>query len=157
MATVNWDEPTNSKPYDTVLSSLTDRSLNAAIMDFSGDSNKPTGLIQWDNTNRNFERWNGTSWDLVNPVVPNDTWFQIANSGGTAQNILKVDTSSDLNINGPNDIKFLCGGTEYFRIDADGIADFRNHATSGSTGAVIGYLQIRVNGSNCHLQYTATS
>lgn len=89
----DWDQPTSSTSTASIVSNLKDRDLSSAKMDYSSDSNVPTNVIRWNDSNDRPERWNGSSWitkltdlddhliDVANPHAV--TAAQVGNS--TAQ------------------------------------------------------------------------
>lgn len=61
---IDWtNDPSTSDTVATTIADLKDRDENAIIMDFTGDTNLPTGTIRFNNSTDRIERWNGSSWD----------------------------------------------------------------------------------------------
>lgn len=58
----DWNQPTNASAYTGVLSTLNEKVANTAKMDFTGDTNVPTGAIRHDGATNRFQEWNGSSW-----------------------------------------------------------------------------------------------
>jgi len=84
---VNWNNPTTSTAYTSVLTDLKDRDTQAAKMDYSGDTNIPTNAIRYNSTTKQFEKYNGATWDaqeisnladLDENIVYTANTFQIA-------------------------------------------------------------------------------
>ena len=61
----NWNNPTNSTTYTDVLTNLRDELAALGKMDFTGDTNIPTGFIRYSTTNFYFEKYNGSTWDRL--------------------------------------------------------------------------------------------
>lgn len=69
---VDWNKPDNASNYSTgVLDILNDKIEGAATMDFTGDTNVPTGAIRWNATSGALERWSGSAWTEVYPMPTN--------------------------------------------------------------------------------------
>lgn len=58
----DWDEPTNSTAYATVLTELKERDTAAVKLDPTADSNLETGFLWYDNPNQLLKRWSGSAW-----------------------------------------------------------------------------------------------
>lgn len=56
----DFNKPDNSTDYTLVLGKLRDLVAAVAKMTFAGDSNIPANAIDWDNTNKNLRRENGS-------------------------------------------------------------------------------------------------
>ncbi|MBX9580471.1 MAG: hypothetical protein K2X87_09200 [Gemmataceae bacterium] len=56
----DWNTPTNASAYTGVLTTLNEKVANAAKMDYTGDTNLPTGAIRLNS--RQLQSWNGSSW-----------------------------------------------------------------------------------------------
>lgn len=61
----NWSNPTLSSNYADVLSELKNRDLSSAKMDYSADSNIPTGAKRLTVSERTIDSYNGSTWDVV--------------------------------------------------------------------------------------------
>lgn len=95
----NWStEPSLDQLWQDFVNSIKARDEALAKMDFSGESNIPTGTIRWDNTNGLFQRWNGTTWETLSnvaqtsQVVPNSRQV-IAGSGLTGGGALSSNVT----------------------------------------------------------------
>lgn len=62
MANVNWNLPTLTSLYETVLNKLKERDTATARQAHTGDSNMESGFIQFDRTNSKWQEWDGTTW-----------------------------------------------------------------------------------------------
>lgn len=58
----DFNSPTNTTTYTSVLTAINDKISSVAKMLFSGDTNIPTGTLQYNRTTRTFEEWSGSSW-----------------------------------------------------------------------------------------------
>lgn len=58
----NWQEPTNTSPYSTVLDLIRAMAADAATLFVSTPTNHPLNSIRWNRTTKIFEEWNGTTW-----------------------------------------------------------------------------------------------
>jgi hypothetical protein len=65
----DFNAPTNTSTYSTVLSTLNDKISSVAKMNFSGDTNIPTGAIRLNTTTGALESWSGTAWTLFGFAV----------------------------------------------------------------------------------------
>jgi hypothetical protein len=115
----DWNAPTLSTAYATLLSNLMDRDADAATLAES-PTNPPTGFIRWVTASNKFQRWNGSAWvDLVLAVAGGGTGgttalgsmaFQaaggVAITGGTIAGITSFSFSCDLlpNVSGTRNI-----------------------------------------------------
>lgn len=95
----NWStEPGLGQLWQNFVNSIKARDEALAKMDFSGESNIPTGTIRWDNTNGYFQRWSGSTWQTLSnvaqtsQVVPN-TRQVIAGSGLTGGGALSSNVT----------------------------------------------------------------
>lgn len=64
----NWANPVGTTAYSQVLSNLRDRDIdNARQFDSSeaAASSIPLKAKRWNETNKNWEKWNGTSWGAL--------------------------------------------------------------------------------------------
>jgi len=60
---LDWTtDPATSDVYTTVIAQLLERDDAAVTMDFTDDSNIPTGAIRWSVANSRFEKWSGAAW-----------------------------------------------------------------------------------------------
>lgn len=60
---IDWsNEPAVSGTYVDILEQLRERDDACATMDFTDDTNVPTGAIRWSSTNSQFEQYNGSTW-----------------------------------------------------------------------------------------------
>lgn len=62
----DWNTPTNASTYSSVLTTLNEKLANAAKMDFTGDTNVPTGAMRYNTGTFALERWSGAAWVEVN-------------------------------------------------------------------------------------------
>lgn len=62
MANINWNLPTLTSLYETVLSKLKERDIATATQTYTGDSEMQSGFIQFDRTNHKWQEWSGTAW-----------------------------------------------------------------------------------------------
>lgn len=58
----DFNEPTNSTVYTSVLSTLRSEIASVAKMDFSGDTNLPTNTLRLTTSTGLVESWNGSAW-----------------------------------------------------------------------------------------------
>jgi microcystin-dependent protein len=58
----DFNTPTNTTTYTSVLSTINDKISSVAKMLFSSDTNIPTGTLQYNRSTRVFEEWNGSGW-----------------------------------------------------------------------------------------------
>ena len=61
----DFNTPTNTTTYTSVLATLNDKIASVAKMLFSSDTNIPVGTLQYNRTTRLFEEWNGSSWTAM--------------------------------------------------------------------------------------------
>ncbi len=66
----DWNKPDNSTDYADVLGKIRDMLSSLGKMVFTGDSNIPTGFFQWNDTKKNVEKYNGSSFDVVGSYMP---------------------------------------------------------------------------------------
>lgn len=72
---VNWNKPDLSSTKTEFPGEVRDMATNAAKMLYSGDTNIPTGAMQWDDTNKIVQRYNGSSfvsaatWDAFDSIT----------------------------------------------------------------------------------------
>jgi hypothetical protein len=59
---VNWNNPTNSSTYTSVLTDINEKASNLAKQDYGTDTNVPTGAIRFNSTGKAWERWSGSAW-----------------------------------------------------------------------------------------------
>ena len=59
---INWNVPTLTSLYETVLSKLKERDIANATQTYTGDSAMMQGFIQFDRTNHKWQEWSGTAW-----------------------------------------------------------------------------------------------
>jgi hypothetical protein len=65
----DWNKPTLTDAYTSILQTIRDTRNQAAKMDYTGATNLPTGVIRWDATGKKFESWNGSAWSDIHPEV----------------------------------------------------------------------------------------
>jgi microcystin-dependent protein len=58
----DFNTPTNTTTYTSVLSTINDKISSVAKMIFSSDTNIPVGTLQYNRTTRIFEEWDGSGW-----------------------------------------------------------------------------------------------
>lgn len=58
----DFNNPTNSSNYATVLSTLNSKIASVAKMDFTGDTNLETNFLRYNRTSRAVEQWSGSAW-----------------------------------------------------------------------------------------------
>lgn len=58
----DWNQPTNASAYTGVLTTLNEKVANSAKMDYTGDTNLPTGIKRHDSSTNRFQEWNGSTW-----------------------------------------------------------------------------------------------
>lgn len=62
----NWNNPTLTSLYTDVLTNLKDRDVELATQfDGASPTNLPTNTIRWNSTNNRWEKWNGTTWNVL--------------------------------------------------------------------------------------------
>lgn len=61
-AATDWDLPNLTSHYADVIAYLKARDVSLSRMNYSSDSNVPTGAIRWNDSNGKFEKWSGASW-----------------------------------------------------------------------------------------------
>ncbi len=66
----DFNTPTNTTTYTSVLSTINDKISSVAKMLFSSDTNIPTGTLQYNRTTRVFEEWNGSTWVAMRVEQP---------------------------------------------------------------------------------------
>jgi hypothetical protein len=60
----DWSDPTTASPYADFPTEVGDRDLDTLLwLEGRSPTNLPTGAKRWNSTNKNWERWNGASWD----------------------------------------------------------------------------------------------
>jgi hypothetical protein len=60
---IDWStDPALTDTHADVLTGLKNRDLASVKMDFTGDSNVPTGAMRYNTSNSRVERWGGASW-----------------------------------------------------------------------------------------------
>lgn len=87
----DWNQPTNASAYTGVLTTINEKLQSSAKMDFTGDTNVPTGAIRHDGTTNKWQEWNGSSWVDLN-----------VNFGGRV-GIGTTSPSTGLDVQGVND------------------------------------------------------
>jgi hypothetical protein len=60
---VNWSKPDLDSIKSAFPGEVRALATNAAKLSYSGDTNIPSGVIQWDDTNKEFEKYNGSTYD----------------------------------------------------------------------------------------------
>jgi hypothetical protein len=70
----DFNAPTNSTTYSSVLTYLNAKIQSCAKMDFSSDTSIPTGTIRYDTSTARFGRYNGSTWDVLGGLVDNLTF-----------------------------------------------------------------------------------
>lgn len=76
----NFSNPTNSSNYANVLDDLKNRDLSIAKLDYTGDSNIPTGVKRLSSSGV-IEQYNGSTWDFFGTLVP--TGVVLPDAGAT--------------------------------------------------------------------------
>lgn len=62
----NWNKPVTSDSYTSILTTIRDMFASAIKMDFTGDSNLPSGAIKSNSSNADkLEKWNGSSYSAL--------------------------------------------------------------------------------------------
>jgi hypothetical protein len=59
---VNWNNPTNSTNYSTVLTDINDKAASLAKQDYGSDTNLVTGSLRFNQTTKAREKWSGSVW-----------------------------------------------------------------------------------------------
>jgi len=92
----DWNEPTTSTNYTTVLSELKGRDVESAQMfDVGTPTNVPTSAIRWNSANNRFEKWSGAVWNVLTSSYAIDA----ATIGGFGPStFLKLNPGSDQSI-----------------------------------------------------------
>jgi len=65
----DWNNPTLTSTYTSVISSLKNRDLSNAKLDYTSDTNVPVGAIKWNDTAKQFQKWSGSAWSDIWPTV----------------------------------------------------------------------------------------
>jgi hypothetical protein len=65
----DFNAPTNTSTYSTVLSTLNDKISSVAKMNYSGDTNIPTGALRLNTTTGFLESWSGSAWTLFGFIL----------------------------------------------------------------------------------------
>lgn len=78
--TTDWNKPANSDAYTTVLGSINDKALSCGKILTSGDSNKVSGLKNYNTTTNCFENYNGSSYDKLGLGT---SWTPTITGGGS--------------------------------------------------------------------------
>lgn len=78
----NWNNPTTTTNYATVLSELKDRDTSAIKLDPTSDTNIPTNAKRI--SGKNIQNWNGSAWVDLIYSVPVGTISGYAGSGAPA-------------------------------------------------------------------------
>lgn len=123
--TANWNNPTTSSQFADVLTELKNRDLSLANLDYTGDSNLPTGAKRYYTTTKRLQSWNGSTWDdlqigniaddavataaiVANAVseskirLSNNTFLRSRNAANSADlSIIKSDASDNSVLNTP--------------------------------------------------------
>lgn len=60
----DWNNPQITSDFDDVLTMLKDIIKHSAQMDYAGDTNIPTGAIRLNQVSGEFEKYNGSGWDV---------------------------------------------------------------------------------------------
>lgn len=148
----DFNTPTNSSLYTDVLTQLNAKIASVAKMDYTGDTNLPTGTIRHDSSTLKLQKWNGSSWvDITvhfgNSVGIKNTspGYDLHVTGDTGVTRLLLHTTSaatGLGLYAPaaNTLGFLTSGTEYGKIDSSGF-----WYLSGSRG------RTTMLAANCHI------
>ena len=77
----DWDEPTITRVYTSVLSDLKGRDEDQAVMfDIATPNGIPTNTIRWDSAASNWKKWNGSTWGELDT----DYEINVATVGGFA-------------------------------------------------------------------------
>lgn len=84
----DWNTPILTTDYDDVISILNEKILHAAKMDFTSDTNIPTGAIRYNTTTNLLERYNGTSWVSIHPGVQPGAIVPLAHAGAADEGFL---------------------------------------------------------------------
>lgn len=118
----SFNDPTNSSLYTTVLSTLRSLIASCAKMDFSGDTNVPTGAIQHNTTTLVFEKWNGSAWAALTMRLANAAWLQWRDAGGTAVDVMRMDSADNTEINAKTGkmVEVLVNGVQQAAFDGVG-------------------------------------
>ncbi|NIM21861.1 MAG: hypothetical protein GTN64_05500 [Candidatus Latescibacteria bacterium] len=102
---VNWNDPTTATSYLNVLSELRDRDANIAKMDFTGDTNIPTGFTRF--ASNLFSQWDGATWNSLTHHFENGVTVKDFGSPAnpTAANLL-YSTSGELISRNPSGLEW---------------------------------------------------
>jgi hypothetical protein len=108
----SFNDPTNTSLYSTILATIRALIASCAKMDFSGDTNVPTGAIRHDNASTNRpQKWNGSSWvDLLWNI---GTSMVVGDQSGTKTLTIQggtgTDSGSSVNFNHGVNTQFILG------------------------------------------------
>jgi hypothetical protein len=106
-------------------------------MDFSGDTNVPTGAIQHETSKFVFQKWNGSAWTSLNLVLANAAWLQWRNAADNAGlDVMRVDSSNNTEINAVTgqSVQILVNGVQQAQFSGSGLSYF--NTTTQRNGAL---------------------
>jgi hypothetical protein len=86
----NLNKPVNTDLFAQILTDIRDMQAALAKMDHSSTDNVPTNTVQWSETNKRLEKWNGTGWVALQPdatTVQKGLALLSTNSNSTATNL----------------------------------------------------------------------
>lgn len=151
----DFNQPTNSTTYSSVLSTINSKIASVAKMDFSADTNVPTGALRLNTTSGLLESYNGATWDvkgyLLASTLANKGTFtgDLTIASGTIQNSsgsaaapsysFSADTSNNTGMYryAENSIGFTANGAAIATVDANGVTLLSGRVlnTAGSNSA----------------------
>lgn len=129
----DWLKPTTSSLKTDFPTEIRNGLLSLAKADLSGDTNIPTNAIQYNQTNKRFEKYNGSSWATLNlhDVIPDKAgtesitgaWSFAAADYLTLPTDIRGTAGSTLfqMPNTTDDFRFHFGGTKRARITEHGL------------------------------------
>lgn len=126
----NWNNPALSSTYSDFLTYLKSRDEDLAKMDMASTSGGPTGSKTWNDSDKKFQNWNGSSWvDLVIAVAGGGTGASTASGARTNLGLGTMATQADSSVS-------ITGGTiTGVNIAASAITSGTLALNRGGTGA----------------------
>ena len=129
--TADWSKPTNTSAYTDVLSDIHQKILSSARLDLSGDSNVPTGAVQFSAAAKRLQSWNGSAWTThtLHDVIPDKAGSETISGAWTYSGALSVGGTLSLgtaSADGRVDILGAGSGSAAGRLQAVAASGFLN-------------------------------